>query len=264
MTTMDKNKELQRQQEDAAFAHGLWWVGGAIVIEVLLLLINQFYFNFTTDPASVARAEITVQVMRGLMVIAPVLYVLAAIKGFLQFKKTGTICYVVEGVLGMSAFLSLAMAMVLSYKADGCSMMLLFIPAAGILAFMFFLYQRDFFYSAAYSGMGALVLWMIWHQSVGRVVLVYIAVAKIVIFAGLLGWVVTLLKKSGGTLTLLGHTVRFLPKDALYPIVYASLALSAGLSLVGFLVGGYVAYYLIYALAAWIFALLVYYTVRML
>ncbi len=261
---MDKNKELQRKQEDAAFAHGLWWVGGAILVEILLVLINKYYFHFTTAPESVAKAEFTYNMMRVFFVVAPLVFLAAGVKGYLQFKKTGTICPLIEATLGLSGAISLVCSMCLVYKADGCSMMLLFVPAAGALAFGFFLYQHDFFYSAAICGMATMVMWMVWHVTPNNKFIGIIGAIKIIVFSALLCWVANLLKKSDGTLTLLGHSVRFLPSDALYHVIYASAGLSAATAVLGLLLGGYVAYFLIYVLAAWIFALLVYYTVRML
>ncbi len=261
---MDKNKELQRKQEDAAFAHGLCWVGGAVVAECFLMLINQYFFNFTTSAESIARAEIAYKVMMAAFVVAPIVFVIAAVKGFLSFKKSGTICPVVEGALGLSAAISLSMSMSLIYNGDGATMMLLFLPVAGALAFTFFLYQRDFFYSAAISGMAGLVLWMIWHTTSSNMIVAIIGTAKVVVFGGLFCFFAAKLKEKGGVITLLGYEVRFLPKDAIYPVIYTSAGLSALAVLVAMVLGGYVAYYLIFAMAAWIFALLVYYTVRML
>ena len=44
---MDKNqREARRRQEDKAFNRGLLWVGGAIVLELLMLLVNRYYIHF--------------------------------------------------------------------------------------------------------------------------------------------------------------------------------------------------------------------------
>lgn len=261
---MDKNKELQRKQEDAAFAHGLWWVGGAVLMELLLIMIYQFYYNFGATEASITRAVITEKVLWGALWVCPVLFIAAAVLGFLQFKKTGTICYKIEGALGLSGALSAISFMTLAFHAEGCSVMMMFIPAAGILAFFFFLYPHDFFYSAGICGFGALMLWMTWHKTASNSILIVAGTVKIVVVAALLCWGASLLKKSDGKLKLMGHSVRFLPHDAIYPVIFGSAALTALLTVAGFVVGGYAAYYMIYVLAAWIFAMAVYYTVRML
>lgn len=261
---MNKNKELQRQQEDAAFAHGLWWVGCAILVELVLLMINNFYFNFTTDVQSINNAYTAFYAMNALFVVAPIVAIIAAVKAFLSFKKTGKISGVVEGALGLGTFLSLAMSLCMVYDVAGCGAAIIFIPVAGAVAFSFFLYPRDFFYSAAIAAMGGLVLWMTWQQSSGNAWVSMVGTLKVVVFSALICWIATLLKKSGGTLTILGYEIRFLAPDAEYMVIFISAAIAAVATVVGLLIGGYFAYYLIYLLAAWAFALVVYYTVRML
>ena len=45
---MDKNqREERRRQEDIALNRGLLWVGAAILMELLLMLVNKYY---TTTP----------------------------------------------------------------------------------------------------------------------------------------------------------------------------------------------------------------------
>lgn len=259
---MDKNKELQRKQEDEAFAHGLCWVGGAVLVECFLLLINRYFFQFYSD--ELVMAEVAYHVLRVTFVVAPVVFLIAAVKALLDFKKTGAVSHVLEGAMGLSGALSLSASMCMIYNAEGCTMMMLFIPAAGALAFTFFLYQRDFFYSAALSGMAGMVLWMLWHKGGSNTVVGYIGAAKVVVFSAVFIWLASLLKKHDGAISLLGHKVTILPKDASYAVIYITVALASVAVLLGAVLGGYVAYYLIYCMVAWIFALLVYYTVRML
>ena len=71
------------------------------------------------------------------------------------------------------------------------------------------------------------------------------------------------LKKSGGTVKYGERELQFLSKNASYPVVLVSclaslLALAAAMAL-----GSFVAYYLIFLMVAWLFALLVYYTVKL-
>ena len=51
-----KQREARRHQEDMALNRGLLWVGAAIILEFLLLLINRYYINFRVDEASVNLA----------------------------------------------------------------------------------------------------------------------------------------------------------------------------------------------------------------
>ncbi len=261
---MDKNKELQRQQEDAAFAHGLWWVGGTVILEALLILLKKARFDYTSDMQSIANSTLASNMIKMLCVIGPVVVVLALVMAFMNFKKTGAITPVIEGVLGFSSVATLAIFMTYIYDSEGASIMMLFIPVIGALAFSFFLYQHDFFYAAALPSMAALVLWMIWHQTENTMPVYLIGSVKVIAFGAIFCWLISLLKKSGGTLTLLGYTIRFVPHDAVYPAIYASVAISAVAVVLALVLGSQIAFYLIYAMAAWVFALLVYYTVRML
>ena len=44
---MDKNqREERRRQEDIALNRGLLWVGAAILMELLLMLVNKYYINY--------------------------------------------------------------------------------------------------------------------------------------------------------------------------------------------------------------------------
>ena len=54
---MDKNqRDERRRQEDIALTRGLIWVGAAIVLELLLLLINKYYVNIYSTQESIDTA----------------------------------------------------------------------------------------------------------------------------------------------------------------------------------------------------------------
>ena len=54
-----------------------------------------------------------------------------------------------------------------------------------------------------------------------------------------------------------------MPEEASYSLVFLSALVSLVVVALATFVGGSLAYYLLYAMVAWLFALLVYYTVKM-
>ena len=212
-----KQREERRQQEDIALQRGLLWVVGAVVLEVLLVLLNRYYIKFSLSDAGVQTY--------------------------------------------------LALHEVLKFQAPGMSMLYWLVIAWAVLAMVFYIYQREFFLGAAACSMSVLALWFARYGASGRPETLLIIAAIIVLTLGVL-W----LKKTDGVLP--GRTeVRFLPKKASYavPLVTcgASLlavivALAATLcTLLAFLIPPLVLVTAFVVLVAWLFALFVYYTVKL-
>ena len=54
---MDYNeREARRRQEDRDLNRALIWVGAAIVLEFLLVLVNRYYINYLTTSESIHLA----------------------------------------------------------------------------------------------------------------------------------------------------------------------------------------------------------------
>ena len=70
------------------------------------------------------------------------------------------------------------------------------------------------------------------------------------------------LKGHGGSLCS-GEAGQLLPEEAGYPLMLLSCVISLAAIAIAAFVGGALSYYLLYAMVAWLFALLVYYTVKM-
>jgi hypothetical protein len=140
------------------------------------------------------------------------------------------------------------------YKGPGLRMLLLLIPALAGLALVYYLYQKEFFLSAAAIGLSVVGLWFVRISAAG-VESVLMAVGVVV-----LGALALWLKKRDGALT---SALRLLPKRAGYSVILAS-CLAALLALAAAMVlGASAAYYLLFVMIAWLFALLVYYTVKL-
>ena len=91
-----------------------------------------------------------------------------------------------------------------------------------------------------------------------------LAVFLLVAILMVLGLVMLLqARKNGGVWSLAGREVRVLPAEAGYSLIFLTLAVNVVAVAAAAVMGGNVGYYLIYVLVAWLFALLVYYTVKM-
>ena len=156
--------------------------------------------------------------------------------------------------------LSLCSHVTLAFREPGVQMLFLLVPVLAGLALVYYLYQREFFPAALSSGLSILGLWFIRYRSGAlgpESILVLIALAALL---GLL----LLLQQREGTLPLgKGREVRMLPRNAGYWPALGSCAAGLAAMAAAVMLGGGVAYYLIFAMIVWLFGLLVYYTVKL-
>jgi hypothetical protein len=167
-------------------------------------------------------------------------------------KKANTLYVGVISLVGLIVALCGHVCAV--YHDGGVRMLYLLIPVLGGLALCYYIYPRDFFLCALPGVVGALGLWFVRVGGMSAEVIgtVLFCVAALV--------AVLKLKKGNGCL----KGVRLLHEKTNYPVVLGSCAAAIAVQLLAAVAGSAVAYYLLYAMAAWLFALLVYYTVKML
>ena len=252
----EAQREAQQRKEDQALNRGLMWVGGAIVLEALLLLVNRYYINYSVSaPESMFMVHSLLKVVRigGLVAAAAgILWLVAQIHN--KGKVTLPVAVVAAGLA-----LTTCSHVLLAYQKSGIQMLFLLVPAWGGLALVYHLYQREFFLGAAAVGLSVMGLWFVrYGGGVGLESLVtLVAVAAIAV---LTLW----LKKNGGKVQWGdGKAVRVLSKKTSYPVVLASCAVSLAAMLLAMALGADIAYYLFFVMIAWLFALLVYYTVKL-
>ena len=156
------------------------------------------------------------------------------------------------GALAVCAHVSLA------FQDSGIKMLFLLVPAWAGLALIYYLYQREFFLAACAVGMSILGLWFVRYGGARREALLTLAGIAVVCAAAL--W----LKKTGGAVSRPdGSQVQFVSKAASYPLVLVSCLASLVAVSAAMVLGSTAAYYLIFVMVAWLFALLVYYTVKL-
>lgn len=255
---MDRNeREARRHQEDRALNKALIWVGVAIVLEFLLVLVNRYYINYNTSTESINRVLAIQAALVGLRWVSLAALVVCVVWMLVQLSKNGNA--VLPGVLAIAAGgLLLCSHVILNFRDTGLRMMFWMVPAWAALALVYYLYQREFFFSALISGLGLLGLWFVRHASPLGLYTILVVVVLVLLTLGLF-----LLKKKDGLFQLGKGKARLLPAEANYSLIFLSFVVSLVVIALAAFVGGSMAYYLLYAMVAWLFALLVYYTVKM-
>lgn len=255
---MDRNeREARRHQEDRALNKALIWVGVAIVLEFLLVLVNRYYINYNTSTESINRVLAIQAALVGLRWVSLVALAVCVVWMLVQLSKNGNA--VLPGVLAIAAGgLLLCSHVILNFRDTGLRMMFWMVPAWAALALVYYLYQREFFFSALISGLGLLGLWFVRHASPLGLYTILVVVVLVLLTLSLF-----LLKKKDGLFQLGKGKARLLPAEANYSLIFLSFVVSLVVIALAAFVGGSMAYYLLYAMVAWLFALLVYYTVKM-
>ena len=261
---MDKQtKAVKHKQEDIALSRALIWFAAAMVLEFLLLLVNKYYVNFSADAGAIAVALALEKVFKVFAVVGTLAGIACAV---LYFRRTGE---------KASPFLLLVAGAVLLFAGIGCVVILRFwsagvralsviVPAIAVLALIYYLYQKEFFLSALAVSVGMFALWMVRQNLAAHRVLFAIYAVLAVALLAVVVTVTVSAKKNGGSITLLGRKIPLLSKKGDgYTLTLASCVLSLALGAAGALLGATAAFYLLIALAAWAFILLVYYTVKL-
>ena len=250
-----KQREERRRQEDIALQRGLLWVAGAMVLEALLVLVNRFYINFTLTDAGV-NAYLALgkwlPVLRNVTLIGAAL---ALVWTVLQLKKGGKFGWPLIGAIALGA-VAVCAHVAVKYQGPGMNMLFWLVAAWALLAMMFYIYQREFFLGAAACGMSVLGRWFARYGAAGRL-------ESGLLTAGIaaVGLAALWLKKNGGVIPA-PTPIQFLPKEGGHSVLLATCLASLAAMAAGLAVES-LAYYLIFAMAAWLFALFVYYTVKL-
>ena len=251
-----KQREARRQQEDIALQKSLLWVAGAVVLEVLLVLLNRFYVNYSLDESSVQIFLTLHEVLLVVRMVAPVATVVALLWTAWQLKRKQP--YALQLILTVAlAAVSVCVHVAIKYRGDGMSMLYWLVIAWAVLAMVFYIYQREFFLGASACGMSVLALWFVRYGAAGRPEAILLTAAILVV-----GLIALWLKKNDGALD--GESkLQFLPQGSSYGVLLVTCLASLAAVAAAMLAGGTMAYYLVYVMIAWLFALFVYYTVKM-
>ena len=260
---MDKQRQekldARRRQEDIVFNKMLVWFVGAVIFEMLVLFLKRFFINYDQMSMSGIQFSITLGKILGVLrFVAPVLAVVGVAWLVAWRKKEKSL--VLPGVFAaVGAALTVTAFLGYHYRELGINLLGAVGPAVAVLAVIFFLYQREFFYSAILSGMGIVALWVYRKAYLDHPRMIYLGFALVwiaVLVAVVLAWK---LSRSNGKL----GTLKVLDAGASYLTAWISAGLTAVTLAVALVMGATVAYYAIILLVAWIFCMVVYYTVRL-
>ena len=253
-----KEQQIQRaKQEDAILTKALWWIVGAVVLEALLLLLNQVYSHYT--PAQIQLAVALRSVFTGLAIALPICFVLLliwAVKAHKSEKHAGLSAALAIIVLALAA----CAVIIRVFDESGIRLLYVAVPAVAVLALIYYLYQREFFFAAVLSALGLLGVKVVpYHFGFPAIAYGY----AVVLGVALVGAVVVfrVMQAAGGKLRLKGNWVEVLPKSANYVLLYVTCAVVAVVVIAALVLGALTLLYGV--LVAWLLILAVYYTVRL-
>ena len=260
---MDKQqREARRHQEDIALQRWLLWVAGAAVFEGLLVLVNRFYIHYYVDEVDIAYGFH--YALQGLRIAGPVLAALALIWAAVRLKQGGKTGLPVVLALGCGA-VGLCAHVAFTFQDVGVPMLFWLVVAWAVLALVYYLYQRECFLAVALTALGLLGIWLVRKGSYGpyaTLIDVYLAGMAVVSVLALIA--LALLQKRGGVLPRKEGGIRVLHKKTNYPLLYVTCVLMLAAFVAALVLSPALMYYLIFALIAWAFILVVYHTVQML
>ena len=249
-----RQQEEQRRSEEQALKQGLLWAATAVVLEVLLFFVNRYAFDFDATAQGVAIAETMRTVLSALRLVGAAACVLGiALLVMQQMKKIGKSAWPIVA-FAAGVVVKVCAHVALKYQSTGMRMLYLLVPVLGGLALSYYIYHREFFVAAVACVLAVLGLWFVRVGGMSAEVIGTILFCVAVLVA------VLKLKRGNGCL----KDVRLLHEKTNYTVVLASCAAAIAVQLLAVVAGSAVAYYLIFAMGAWLFALLVYYTVKML
>jgi hypothetical protein len=175
-----------------------------------------------------------------------------------RHKKNKTLT--LPGILAAVGFaLTVTAFLGYHYGELGVSMMGALAPLVAVLAVVYYLYQREFFYSTVLTGLGIVALWVYRKAFLNHPTMVYagfVLVAIVAIAAVVLAWKISRNKGKLGK-------IKVLDAGASYLTAYLSAGLTALALAAALVMGATAAYYAIFLLVARAFCMVVYYTVRL-
>lgn len=217
------------------------------VAELYLLILRRFYINASSELTRIAWYDRYLWVAAAVSAVVLVLGVVGA----LTVKKKGhkDLWY----VAGVGAFATAA-SLLVRWSMSTMSLMTVLVPVVMLLGILWALYDRECALALTVLGVSLTALWG--FRRYGSSIYTGTAVKAMLVLYLVVLVVLALLTKSGKLGKLLPPKADRLP-------VYVACGISAVALLAALLVSG-AAYYAMWALAAVVFALAVYYTVKQL
>ena len=253
-----EQKAAQRaREEDVILTKVLWWILGAVVLEALLLLLNKIYVYYTTDQIGIVLALRSA--FRVLSVALPICFIVLLVWTVLAWRSGRSAK--LPGILTGICLVLAACAVIISlYYDKGISFLYIAVPAVAVLALIYYLYQRDFFFAAVLSALGLLGV-KVAPKTPNNALTAYgyLCVLAVLLLAAAV--VFRMLQSHKGVWKVSGREIEILPKNANYAILYVTCVLVAAVVIAALVLGALAVLYGV--LVAWLLILAVYYTVRL-
>ena len=224
--------------------------------ELYLLLIHKCYIYGTLDQVLSWYSYLKVSVWLGLAAA-----VLGGVLVYVCRKTRGWKRAAAWMLLELGAFVAVTGWLVSRYYASPITLLAVAVPAAALMAMLWYLYDRECAWGLIVLGLDLAVLWIcrkgmgnfLWEKRVLVGAVVFLICLAVLVFL-----TAKLAKSRGmlGKLRLLGENFDTMP-------IYAACGVSAVTTVLA-LVSSVAAYYCIYIVAVLLFALAVYYAIRQL
>ena len=246
---MAKNPNKKVAPKDEPMNGAMKFFLGGCVAELYLLILRRFYINAASEFTKFAWYDRYLWILAGIGAGLLVVGVIAALvlRGNAKKQKAAWI------LAAAGAFVGAATALV-RWNMATLSFMTIVVPVVMLLGILWVLYDRECALALTVLGASLFVLWGVRRYGSSMYVGTTVKVC-VVIYLILLVVLVVLAKN--------GKLDKLLPPKADKLPVYAACGLSV-LALLASLLGGSISYYAMWALAAVVFALAVYYTVKQL
>lgn len=243
------NKKAKALQKDEQMNGAMKFFLAGCVAELYLLIIRRFYINADSELSRIAWYDRYLWMLAGIGagVLAVGLIAALTAKANAGRRKTGW------ALAGAGAFVGIASALV-RWNMATLSLMTIVVPVVILLGVLWALYDRECALALTVLGVALLALWGYRRYASSMYVgtAVKVCVVLYLVLLAVIAWLAKADKLS-----------KILPPKADKLSVYAACGLS-GLALLASLLGTGVSYYAMWALAAVVFALAVYYTVKQL
>jgi len=259
---MDKNtkqiKVSKAQQEETVLNRLLCWLTGGAVLEFLLLLLNRYYNDYTSEMIALSGALRTV--VKIVAVVALACAAVLMVRWRAQRRRgEGTLWSGVGAAFLLGLSLSCFATWLVGPNGLRCSYVA--VPVAIVLIAIYYLYQREFFFQSCCAALALMGIWIISNgrgSSMRPFAYAYAIVATAMILFGIvLYW-----KAQGnqGEITFRGQSMRLFPPDANYPLLYAGAAIHAAVIIAALFFTASVVLY--GTVTACVLIMAVYYTVK--
>lgn len=250
MNKVQKKSAAKSREDTITYRILLAFTFTVIAIFALTLVKRSFYYAF--EMLEVSYSYLIAAKLFALLTLAGAALTVFARR--LKWPSSLSTLGIYVTVLGAIAVLSCLYIYI--YNISAVKSLFYIYPIASVYFLLYNIYQKEFFYNALLTGAFCLLLYH-FGQGIGQIDLI-INIAGIV-FLAVSALAAYYLKKNKGKI----GKLRLLPSEMNYTYAFISCGF-LGLCLIAALIGGAtVAYYCFFICAVYLFAMAVYYTIKM-